>query len=146
MNEASALDIQLIDGLNGTPALDLAVRGWADCVERGLGDGTLNVHASLKAFLAYAQNGREMLPVGVVTWDYGDIEKRVWIYQSYVLPEFRGRGIYGAMWQKLVARAVELKAVSIQSGTHVQNTAMRTIAKKQGRYEETVILRFNLSI
>ena len=138
------IEIVLVDGLNNTPALDLAVRGWAECVEKGWGDGSLNVYASLKAFVAYAQNGREMIPAGVLTFDHDGPLKRIWIYQSYTLPEFRGRGIYNSLWSRMVEHAVELKAVSIQSGTHVRNSAMRAIAKKQGRFEECVILRFNL--
>lgn len=145
MNELSALRIDLLDGINNSPALDLAIRGWADCHERGLGDGTLNVYSTMKAFLAYAPNGRDMVPAGVTTWEYDASIKRVWIYQSYVLPEYRGRGIYNALWARMVQHATELKADSIQSGTHIRNSAMRAIAKKQGRYEECVILRFNLT-
>lgn len=143
--ELKPIEIVLVEGLNNTPALDLAVRGWAECVEKGFGDGTLNVHASLHAFIAYAQNGREMIPAGVMTFDFDTSLKRVWIFQSYTLPEFRGRGIYNAMWASMVAHATEnLKAVKIESGTHVRNSAMRAIAKKQGRDEEAVTLTYRL--
>lgn len=139
------IETKLFEGLNNTPALDLAIRGWADCMERGLGDGTLNVHSGLKAFVAFAMNGREQLPVAVTTFDYDKDLKRVWIFQSYTLPEFRGRGCYNALWSALVAHAIqELKASSIQSATHVRNIAMREIAKRQGRFEECVVLKFNL--
>lgn len=139
------IEIKLFDGLNNTPALDLAVRGWADVQERNLGDGSLNVYASLQAFVAYVKNGHEILPVGVMTWEFDKTLKRVWIYQGYTLPEFRGRGVYNALWASMVAHAAtELKALSIQSGTHVRNSAMRAIAKKQGRVEECVVLRYDL--
>lgn len=139
------IEVVLVEGLSHTPALELAMRGWAECVEKGLGDGTLNLWASLNAFIAYAQNGREMIPAAVMTWEHDKTLKRVWIYQSYTLPEFRGRGLYNALWAKMVEHAtVELKASTIESGTHVRNTAMRAVAKKQGRYEECVILKFNL--
>jgi len=145
-SDMKPLDIQLLDGINNTPALGLAIRGWADCEERGLGDGTLNVHATMKAFLACAQNGREMIPAGVMTWEYDAALKRVWIYQSYVLPEFRGRGIYNLLWARMVEHAaIDLKAHSIQSATHIRNSAMRAIAARQGRFEECVVLRFNLA-
>lgn len=139
------IEIVYYDGINCTPALDLAMRGWADCTEKGLGDGTLNVYASLKAFVAYAPNGRDQVAVGVVTFDHLPTEKRVWLYQAYTLPEFRGRGIYRALWEKLVEHSITvLKASSIQYGTHVRNTAMRAVAKKLGQYEESVVVRFDL--
>lgn len=141
----SEIKIEFYDGLNCSPALELAMRGWAEAVEKGHSDGTLNVYSSLKAFVAFAPNGRDMIPVGVVTFDHEVHVKRVWVYQGYTLPEFRGRGVYNALWFKLVEYAtVELKAKSIQSGTHVRNTVMRAVAKKQGRYEESVILKYDL--
>lgn len=139
------IEIKLFEGLNHTPALELAMRGWAECVEKGLSDGTLNVHAGLNAFVAYAMNGREQLPVAVMTFDHDKTAKRVWIYQSYTIPEFRGRGCYAALWNSMVAHSVELKAASIESATHVRNVAMRAIAKKMGRHEESVVLKFNLA-
>lgn len=139
------LDIELLAGIYETPALTLAVAGWAECQEKGWGDGTLNIFSDIKAFLARVRVGQEIVPAGVLTFDYQPPFKRVWIYQSYVIPEMRGRGVYTAMFNKLVEYSIaDLKAVSIQSGTHVRNTAMRAIAKKQGRYEECVTLRMNL--
>lgn len=138
------IEIKLFDGLNNTPALDLAIRGWAECVEKNLGDGTLNVYWSHKAFVAYAMNGKEQLPVAVMTWEHIEHTKTLWVNQSYTIPEFRGRGCYNALWNAVVAKAIELKVTSVQSGTHIRNEAMRKIAKKQGRYEEFVTLRFNL--
>jgi RimJ/RimL family protein N-acetyltransferase len=139
------IEIHFVDGLNGSPALPLAIAGWAEMVEKNFGDGTLTVHADQKAFLAYAANGREMVPVGVMTFDLPDDAKRVWLLQGYVLPEFRGRGIYRALWERLIEHSiVELKARTIYSGTNVRNSAMRAVAKKLGRHEESVILRYDL--
>lgn len=145
MTEEPAIRVDLIEGLTGTPALELAIRGWAECVENHFGDGTLGVHGEQHAMLAYAPNGRDMLPVGVMTFTHYPTTKLVWIQQSYVVPEFRGRGIYTTMWRKMVEHAVSLKVLSIQSGTHTRNATMRAIAKKQGRFEEFVITRFNLT-
>lgn len=136
------MEISLLEGLADSPALSLAVQGWAECVRLGYGDGTMNVQTSLNAIVAHNDGAR--LPIGVMTFDYFPVDKRVWIYQSYVLPEYRGRGIYRQMYERLVAHAITLKARSIQSGTHSKNTAMRAVAKKMGRHEECVILRQNL--
>lgn len=143
---ADDIDVKFLDGIGNTPALALAIKGWADCMERGLSDGQLNVWAAIKAFLAYAPNGREMLPVGVLTWDYDPAMRRLFIYQAYVEEEFRGRGVYTALWTSLIAHAVEKlpQGTYIALGTHIQNSAMRAICKKQGMVEEAVFLRLEL--
>lgn len=134
-----------VEGLNDTPAALLAVAGWVDTVEHGFGDGSLNMNSGLKAVIGYAANGRDMIPAGVITWDKNG-ESSVWIYQSYVIPEFRGRGIYRAMWEALIDHVTkELPKVrTINSATHIRNAAMRAIAKQQGRSEEAVTLRFDI--
>lgn len=135
---------QFVEGLNGTPAAELAVRGWLEINEKGLGGNELNMSSTLNAVIGYAPNGRDVLPVGVITWNVDDA--RVWVHQSYVVPEFRGRGVYSAMWLALVNKVIaDLPAVrSIQSATHVRNQAMRAIAAKQGRREEAVTLRLDI--
>lgn len=135
---------ELFLGLNETPALNLAVRGWAETVEKGFGDGSLNCYPALNAFVGYAMNGRDEIPVGVVTFNYDVDHKRVWLFQAYVLPEFRGCGVYKAMWAALVSHSTTLGAKSIQMGTHVRNAAMRAAAKHTGCIEEAIHLRFNL--
>lgn len=141
-----SVDVKLYDGISRTPALDLAMRGWADTVDHGFGDGTLNVFSSIKAFVAFTENGRDMLPVGVLTWDEDAVLKRIWIYQGYVLPEFRGRGVYSALWAALVNHATaNTKVVAIESATHIKNITMRAVANRLGRVEEAVTLRFDIA-
>jgi hypothetical protein len=146
--EKSPIEVTLVDGLNETPALDLAIRGWADAQERNFGDGSMNCHSSLKAFIGWSDSGgvsSRRVPVGVITFENEPALKRVWVFQSYVLPEYRRRGIYTAMWDSLVLHAInECKAKSIQSGVHVKNVEMRAAAKSQGRIEEFIITRLNL--
>lgn len=143
MTEGLPIRVDLVDGINGTPAAELAVRGWLDNIESGFSDGELNMGHSLKAFIGYAQNGRDMLPVGVITWDVD--AARIWVHQSYVLPEYRGRGVYSAMWNELIDHAQGLPNVrSVQSATHVNNKAMRAIAARQGRRETAVFLKVDI--
>lgn len=138
-------DVELVDIIAGTPALELALRGWVEINDQGLHDGTLNCYPHLKAILGYAMNGRDRLPVGVITFEHEAMQRRVWAFQVYVLPEFRGRGVFTAMWAKLVEHSTEiLKARSIEMGTHVRNSAMRAAAKRTGSVEEAVFLKFNL--
>lgn len=141
---SEAVECIIVDGLNGTPAAELAVRGWLEMVESGLSDGTLNMAGSMQAVIGYAPNGRDMLPVGVITFavELG----YVWVNQSFVVKDFRGRGVYTAMFSALHRHVVdELPAVrSIRSATSVKNKVMRQIAHKQGRREEAIILHLDI--
>lgn len=138
------LRTEVVEGLNETPALDLAVRGWAEVQEKGLGDGAMNCFPWLDAVIGYAMNGRDELPVGVLTFRHDVDQKRIWVNQAFVLVEFRGNGVYRAMWAALIERAGSLDAKSIQMGTHVRNLPMRAVGQKTGCAEEFVVLRFNL--
>lgn len=136
--------VELFQGLNETPALDLAIRGWAEIVEKGFGDGALNAYPSLNAFVGFAKNGRDEIPAGVVTFEHDTSLKRVWLFQAYVLPEFRGIGVYKALWTALVGYSAEAGAKSVQFGTHPKNAAMRAVAQRTGCAEKTIVLRFDL--
>jgi RimJ/RimL family protein N-acetyltransferase len=121
------------------------VRGWLDNVEHGLSDHELNMGANLQAFIGYIGNGRDMVPAGVITWNVD--AARIWVHQSYVLPEFRGRGLYSAMFAELLKHVREKlpNVRSIQSATHVNNKAMRAIAARQGRQEVAIIIKIDIA-
>ena len=139
------IEVELIFGLAESPAAQLATLGWLECVEKGLSDGNPVMRIDQNAVLGYVKQGQERTPAGVITFEHVPHWKQVFIVQSYVLPQFRGQGVYSAMFNRLVEHAiVDMKATNIQSSTHVRNVAMRAIAKKQGRFEECVTLRMNL--
>lgn len=145
----TSFDVKFYDGLFNTPALELAIRGWCDCVERGLGDGTLSVSWDQKAYVVsgpanLSAPGRDMMPIGVITFDHLPGFKKVWISQSWVQPEYRGLGVYRMMWERVILKAAELKAVKIESGTHMNNTTMRSIARKLGRSETGITLTYDV--
>jgi GNAT superfamily N-acetyltransferase len=136
--------VELFHGLNETPALDLAVRGWAEMTEKGFGDGSLNAHAGQSALVGFEKNGRDELAVGVVTFEHDTSLKRIWLSQAYVLPEFRGRGVYKGLWTALAGFSTGAGAKSIQFGTHVKNAPMRAVAHRTGCIEQGVVLRYDL--
>lgn len=142
----SEIEVLHVDGVNGTPAARLAVQGWLDVVERGLGEpgDVLNMHWSYKAFIAVAPNGLERIPVGVLTYEKLEATNSMFLSQAYVVPEFRGRGVYTAMFEAVVAKAIELKVLRILLGTHLRNTTMRAIAQKHGGVETGVTVTFEV--
>lgn len=136
--------IQFFKQLNNTPALALAMHAWADLEERGLGDGSMSVYTSLNAFVAYANNGSDVVPAGVLTFEHQEHANKIWIYSGFVLPQFRGAGIYRSLWNELVLKAMELKVAKIEGATHMRNTAMREVAKHLGRTETYVVFNFEV--
>jgi len=145
MNDAAgASQVVFYSQLNNTPALTLALCAWLDIEGRGLGDGTMSVFSSSNALVGFAENGRDRVPAGVITFQHIPEGDKVWIYQGYVLPEYRGRGIYRAMWNELVLKSLELKVSKIEGATHVRNKAMRDVARKLGRTETHIVLTFDV--
>lgn len=128
------------EGLDGTPAVGIALRGQADCIAEG-GERAVALHWSYNAITA-SLNGEV---VGVIVWiDQNKESKRIWLQLGYVLPECRQMGIYGHLWRALVDRARNLKIPQIHSATRIDNDVMRKVAKAQGRIEYAISLRFDV--
>jgi GNAT superfamily N-acetyltransferase len=140
------IEIVHYDKISRTPAAVLATRGWLEDVERGLGEDTINVAWDQQAFVGFAgaAGGGERTAVGVITWAHIEWRRELFVHQSYVLPPWRRRGIYTALWGTVVEKARELKVAKICSITHVDNTAMRAAAQVLGRREEGIVLVFDL--
>jgi GNAT superfamily N-acetyltransferase len=126
-------------GIENTPALQIALRGQLECAEAG-GAQEVGLHFSYNAILASADGE----PVGVIVWYEQKEQHRLWLQLGYVKPEWRGCSIYTVLWRELIAKAVELKLSSIWSGTAASNLTMRAIAKRQGRSETAVLLKFDV--
>jgi GNAT superfamily N-acetyltransferase len=126
-------------GIDGTPAVGLALRGQHECIAAG-GDQAVGLHHSYQAILATV----DAEPIGVIIWFEQKEQHRIWLQLGYVLPEYRGRGIYSMLWDQLVDKARELKQPAIWSGTAVGNATMRGVARKQGRKEVAVSLKFEV--
>jgi len=129
------------DGLNRTPGIALALRANLELIEAGQSVPALLIGWDHKNIVA----SHDGVPVGILTFVHQDWLKEVDIGVGYVLPEYRGRGCYRALWNELVTWARELKAVEIVGNTHMDNVSMRAVAKSFGRSEAGVLLRFPLT-
>lgn len=126
------------EGLDGTPAVEIALRGQSECIADG-GERFVALHWSYNAITATVEGH----VVGVIVWvDQMKESKRIWLQLGYVLPAFRKKGIYSHLWRALVGKAQALKCPEIHSATRIDNHAMRDVAKAQGRVEYAVSLRF----
>lgn len=138
---APGLKLDLHESAMASPTvIGLCLKGWNELFAKGLSDGRLELHAGLSAIVGVAANGRDELAVGVMLYSIEPALKRMWVTLSYVEPEFRGRGIYRALWNALVAEAGTREIDVIEGATHVRNTGMRAVAQRLGRAEEFVIM------
>lgn len=146
MNQQSVIGhaVQFFPRINGSVALKLAIDGWVEMNNKGLGDGSINWSPEMSGIVGFTANGRDQLPVGVLTFDQQPGNANLWVSQAYVQEEFRGRGVYSAMWAKLVEFAAENGYQAIRMGTHLRNSAMRAVAQRTGCIEEAVVLKFSL--
>lgn len=129
--------------VNAAPASKLAMRGWIELNDNGLGDGEL-IATDQATYVAYAPNGRDMVPAGVLVFKIGS--STVWVSMAYVLPEYRGRGVFSAMWAALHELVFEkLPTVSsIQYEAHLNNKAMRAVAQRMGHRETAVVMKVDI--
>lgn len=133
------VNVRRYEGLNGTPALPLALRGWTDLVDRGMCRNVVMLFWDNWAVVAELDG----TPVGVITFSKSDWLREFHISIGFVLPEYRRRGVYRAMWTDLVAWARELKFRAIEGSTKAENATMRSVAAALGRRED-VTLHFEL--
>jgi len=134
------INVHHYDGVPRTPALLLALKGNVEIVEAGFAVPAVHFNWDSKAVVASIDG----VPCGVITWNHTEWMKQVDITVAYVLPEYRRRGVYRAMWEALVEKAKVVGALEIMSNTAVANAPMRGAAAAVGRSEGGVILRFPL--
>jgi len=127
-------------GLNRTPALPLAVRGWMALIQDGHCNNLVLISADQNAVVAFV--GGE--PAGVMTYRHDLVMKEFSVGLGYVLPAYRRLGLYGRLWDALVARAQAVGVPRISSHTFLGNAAMRAVARRQGRTETLVSLDFDV--
>ncbi|EJN11809.1 acetyltransferase [Bradyrhizobium sp. YR681] len=134
-----SVQITHYSGIDGTPAVALALRGQYEMINDG-GEQAVGLHHSYNGILA-SIDGKA---VGVIIWFEQKDSHRLWLQLGYVLPEHRRNGIYNMLWDQLVDKARKLGASAIWSGTAIGNDAMRAVARKQGRKEIAVSLKFDV--
>ncbi|MEH2474579.1 GNAT superfamily N-acetyltransferase [Nitrobacteraceae bacterium AZCC 2161] len=123
--------------MDNTPATAIAVRGQAELMAE-FGSRFIGLYWEYNAITATVDGQ----VVGVIVWHEEKHNHRLWLQLGYVVPEWRGKGIYTFLWNELVAKAGKLKYGSIASGTSIDNYRMRAVAKTQGRVEVGVNMSF----
>lgn len=126
--------------ISRTDAVGLAIEGHAYLLSAGLSEAIPQIGWDSSAIVGYIQG----LPQGVITFGHTKWAKQLDISVGYVREEARGRGLYRAMWNALVAQARVLGVPVIMGNTDMSNDFMRAVARKLGRTEIGVILKFDV--
>lgn len=144
-DQQRSIEVVSVGGVSGTDATPLLMQGWLELHQGGIGDGEC-IGANLNALVAYAPNGRDMLPVGVMAFKIGT--SCVWLDLAYVIPDFRGRRIFTAMWStltSLVAEKMPSTIRSIEYEAHINNKTMRAVAQRMGHRETAVMMKVDIN-
>lgn len=72
-------------------------------------------------------------PVGFLAYSWDEEAEEIWIELSFILPEYRRKGIYTALFERLVQIANRKGASSVRSGIHPNNEPMLKAAVSTGR-------------
>lgn len=128
-------------GVFGTRVLPLAVEGWHHLLTNGLVDIHVSAFDWDNDYVVAWLDGE---PVGLIVFAHQVWNKVLLVRFGYVQPQWRRMGIYQRLWEALVKDAQERKIPRISSATYLTNTAVRSLAEKQGRGELMVTLEFDM--
>jgi GNAT superfamily N-acetyltransferase len=127
-------------------AVVLIVSGQADLLARGLADSRLEISQAWQCVMVKVDRDRDLVPAGIIAFTVDEARSLVWVQMSFVVPEFRGQGVYRFMYEALRAIAKQHRCRTIEGATHIKNTVMRSVAKKLGRTECAIILTEEIDI
>lgn len=120
--------------IGSSPALGLAVEGWNNLFLEG--HNSDGVCLQWDQSLVWASVGP--IPVGLIAWTYVESQQTIWIWLSYVKPQYRRKGVFRKMYSRLQQVAIEKKAVKISGGMKFNNLPMMSAARKCGRAQESI--------
>lgn len=115
--------------LVNSPALPVAVEGWAELCRTGLTSGGIVI--DWQQDVVYAEY--EGHCIGVIVYKYQEWNRAVGINIGYVTSPWKGRHVYSKLWDALKKKAKELGACKIVSSAHVNNKRMQAISEHFGR-------------
>lgn len=127
-------------------AVVLIISGQADLLARGLADSRLEISQAWQCVMVKVDRDRDLVPAGIIAFTVDEARSLVWVQMSFVVPEFRGQGVYRFMYEALRTIAKQHRCRTIEGATHVNNTVMRSVAKKVGRVEQCVVMVDELEI
>lgn len=104
-------------------------------------DGGTSVHWTLGAVVARNSHGRI---IGAISYDRVEHTNSIFIYIGYVEPSARRKGVYRAMFDRLVEEARARNVLRIQGSTFITNELMMKVMEALGRKPVATMFNFDV--
>lgn len=132
------ITIKFFNNCNNTEVIPFYFHAMEDLHKRGQNHRCANYNYDQKAFVAY-DNSKI---VGIILIDDSSWKNSLTVILGYVEKEYRNKGIYSRLWNKVVEYAQKLGRAVIEGGTHVSNVEMQEIMKHQKRTPTFIMYDF----
>lgn len=109
---------------------------------RWVGNQTSGISYELEAIVATVTEDNK--PIGFIAFEYVKWNHTLSIHMAYVIPELRGLGVHGRMFEHLVENAKKRDIVKITSSTHHTNESALKAFEKQGRKKTFISFTYDL--
>lgn len=141
MSDELPLNIKRVKQLGGTPHLGFALRAYAACIEEGVVSAReLPFGWDARGLVAYVRDE----PAGVLVYGTAPWSQTYHVIFGFVLPDFRRRGIYRALFDELTCVAMDEGVAAITGTVAVGNKGMQAVMTRLGRAPETITYGFEV--
>lgn len=141
------LTIVEYDGMNNTPVIPLMAAMWVEVLDRGYINRETIGSWDNKVLAAFElDKGEYSSPIGFLAYEHIKWRKSVWISMAYVQPDYRAKGVYTKLFNKLKSHAFSLdpRPVIIEGGISPHNATMCRAAESQDRRITTMIYTYDI--
>lgn len=121
-------DVKHVAMINGTPVVPVIAEGMVESGRYGIHE--VVIHWEHEALYIENRGGGV---VAVMSFAHQKHDGQTWIYMAFVRPEYRGRGMYRALWDAVVAQARDAGMRQVAGGVHPDNERMAGVAAAVGR-------------
>ncbi len=140
--------IDLYENIGTSPAWQYVPEATDALLRAGLSSPRFTMppqdEACLVACLPFKE-GEPYTFLGFMAYRFIPSESSWWISLTYVVPEYRRKGVHTALFKTLEARALKRGDIlSLQSGTHPNNTAAQRAFARQGRDLYYIAYKYDL--
>ena len=137
--------IDHVEKINGTRFMGYVIKAHGDMIRANEAAAEyLNINWDDQGFFAVEEKTGAI--VGMITFgnEVPNYQQGLWIKLGFVTAGHRGRGVYRALWDRLVVFAQNKGVLTIDGTTHSSNVKMRAVAAKLGRIEHAIQLEFKV--
>ena len=119
----------------------LVLQAYLEMVARKNHNGAFDLVPTKNVMLVEGSTdgGRDWEPAAIAMFMYSD-RRVMWLDLLHVFEAWRGRGLARSIFEVLKKLAREANMLSLEYGTDVNNTSMRSVAKRLGHREMAVLV------